>query len=206
MHRTTTPSYSALPRQGALSRLRFWRVAAVTVVVLAGAGLFFPSSARAQEAKHIHSTNGFLDFPAKTVARPGYSVLIRTEDDISLRVHAIELIAGHVYTFWIGVTDPDGSKYGGRVDSRVVDASGIVNLRVEVEVGEIVGDFHPTEAPPLAEGQLRNPMTSTITMVIRDHGPASSDPADLYQQMYTHQTYNTAASDFGITTHAPPAP
>jgi hypothetical protein len=200
MHRTTTTSWSALPRQG------FWRVAAGTVIVLAGAGLFMPSPARAQEARHIHTTNGFLDFPGKTVPRPGYSVLIRTEDDISLRVHAIELIAGHVYTFWIGVTDADGSKYGGRVDARVADASGIVNLRVEVEVGEIVGDFHPTEAPPLAEGQLRNPMTATIGLVIRDHGPASSDPADLYQQMYTHQTYNTEASDFGISVHAPPAP
>jgi hypothetical protein len=205
MHRTTTPSYSALPRQGALSRLRIWRVAAVTVVVLAGAGLFFPSSARAQEAKHIHSTNGFLDFPAKTVARPGYSVLIRTEDDISMRLHATNLIAGHVYTFWISVTDPDGSKYGGRVDGRVVDASGIVNLRVEVEVGETVGDFH-LPGTGVQEGTLRNPMTSTVSLVIRDHGPASSDSADLYQQMYTHQTYNSEASDFGISSHEPTAP
>jgi hypothetical protein len=205
MHRTTTSSWSALPRQGALSGRRFWRVAAVTVVVLAGAGLFFPSSARAQEAKHIHSTNGFLDFPAKTVTRPGYSVLIRTADDISMRVHATNLIAGHAYTFWISVADPDGSAYGGRVDARVVDASGIVNLRVEVEVGETVGDFH-LPGTGIQEGTLRNPMTSTVSLVIRDHGPASSDSGDLYQQMYTHQTYNTEASDFGISSHAPPAP
>jgi hypothetical protein len=184
MHHTTIPSRSALLRQGALSRPRFWRVAVSTVVVLAGAALLLPSPARAQEAKHIHTKHGFLDFPAKTAFRPGYSVLIRTEDDISMRVHAKELIAGDVYTFWIGVTDPDGSHYGGRVDSRVVDASGIVNLRVEVEVGEVVGDYHPEGLAPLAAGQLRNPTTSTIALVIRDPGPASSNPADLYEQMH----------------------
>jgi len=206
MHSTTIPSWSALSRQSALSRRRFWRAAAGTVVALVGAALFLPIPARAQEAKHIHTKHGFVDFPAKTAFRPGYSVLIRTEDDISMRVHAKELIAGDVYTFWIGVADPDGSHYGGRVDSRVVDASGIVNLRVEVEVGEVVGDYHPDGIANLAEGELRNPMTSIIMLVIRNHGPASSDPADLYQQMYTHQTYNPEASDFGITIHDPQAP
>jgi hypothetical protein len=194
MHSTTIP--------------RFCRAAVSTVAVLAFAGPFLPSLARAQdaEAKHVHTKKGFLDFPAKSAFRPGYSVLIRTQDDISMRVHAKELIAGDVYTFWIGVTDPDGSHYGGRVDARVVDASGIVNLKVEVEVGEVVGDFHPDGIPNLAEGELRNPLTSTIMLVIRNHGPASSNPADLYQQMYTHQTYNPEASDFGITIHDPSAP
>src|SRR5262249_4275381 len=103
------------------------------------------------------------------------------------------------------VTDPDGSSYGGRVDARVVDASGIVNLRVEVEVGETVGDFH-LPGTGVQEGDLRNPMTSTVALGIRDHGPASSRTGDLYQQMYTHQTYSSEASDFGITIHAPPAP
>jgi hypothetical protein len=204
MHHTTIPSRSALSRQGAPSRRRFWRAAAGTVVVLVGAALFLPIPARAQEAKHIHTKQGFLDFPARTAFRPGYSVLIRTEDDISMRVHAKELIAGHAYTFWIGVTDPDGSHYGGRVAAHVVDASGMVNITVAVEVGEVVGDYHPDGIVNLQEGALRNPLTSTIGLVIRDHGPASSDLGVLYEQMYTHQTYSTAASDFGVTMHAPP--
>jgi hypothetical protein len=176
-----------------------------TVVVLVGAALLLPSPAQAQEAKHIHTKNGFVDFATKTMPRPGYSVLIRTEDDFSIRLHATELIAGHAYTFWIGVIDPDGSKYGGRVDGKVVDASGIVNLRVEVELGETVGDYH-LPGTGVQEGTFRNPMTSTIRLVIRDHGPASSDPADLYQQLYTHQTYNSEASDFAISIHDPQAP
>lgn len=204
MHHTTIPSSSALPRQGALSRPRFWRAAVSTVVVLVGAALLLPVPARAQEAKHVHTKSGFVDFATQTVFRPGYSVLIRTDDDISMRVHAKELIAGHVYTFWIGVTDPDGSVYGGRVDSRVADASGMVKLTAVVEVGEVVGDFHPDGIAPLQEGELRNPRTSTIALVIRDHGPASADDADLYQQMYTHQTYDTDVSNFGISIHAPP--
>jgi hypothetical protein len=203
MHHTTIPSWSALLSQGALARPRFWRAAVSTVVVLAGTGLLLPSPARAQEAKHIHTKRGVVDFPGKTLPRPGYSVLIRTEDDISLRLHAKELIAGHAYTFWMGVTDPDGSVYGGRVAAHVVDASGMVNLTVAVEVGEIVGDFHPDGILPLQEGALRNPLTSTISMVIRDHGLASSDPADLYQQMYTHQTYSNIPYDFGVTIQTP---
>src|SRR5262245_29923713 len=126
----------------------FCRAAVSTVVVLAGAGLLLPMPARAQEAKHIHATNGLVDAATKTMDLPGYGVSIRTEDDLSIRLHATDLIAGHAYTFWVVVTDPDGSKYGGRVDGRVVDASGIVNLKVEIEVGETVGDFHvPALAP-----------------------------------------------------------
>jgi hypothetical protein len=177
-----------------------------TVVVLVGAGLLLPSSARAQEAKHIHTTSGIVDFDTKTIAIPGYSVHIRTTDDISMRLHATQLLSGHAYTFWLTVTDPDGSQYGGRVDGRVVDSSGIVNLKVEVEVGETVGDFHVPAAPPLQAGQLRNPMTSTIGLVIRDHGPASTDPAELYRQLYTAQVDDAAVFNYAVTVHAPKAP
>ena len=203
MYRTTIRSSSALLREGALSRPRFWRAAVSTVVVLAGAGLFLPSPARAQEAKHIHATNGLVDAATKTMDLPGYGVSIRTEDDVSIRLHATDLIAGHAYTFWVVANDPDGSQYGGRVDGRVVDASGIVNLKVEIEVGETVGDWHEETVAPIVEGKLRNPMTSTLVMVIRDHGPASSDPAELYQQLYTFQPDDPAVSDYGVTIHAP---
>jgi hypothetical protein len=202
MYRTAIPSWSTLLRQGAPSRSRFWRVAVSPVVVLVGAGLLLPIPARAQEAKHIHTTNGTVDFDTKTIARAGYSVLIRTEDDVSLRLHETDLNAGHAYTFWMLVTDPDGSQYGGRVDGRVVDASGIVNLKVEIEVGETVGDTHVEYLAPLVEGKLRNPMTSTLVMVIRDHGPASSDPVDLFAQLHTFQD-NPSVANYAITIHAP---
>jgi hypothetical protein len=185
MHRTTIQSSSAL-----------------LIVVLAGAGLLLPSPARAQEAKHIHKTSGLVDFATKAIALPGYGVSIRTEDDVSIRLHATDLIAGHAYTFWVGVTDPDGSTYGGRVDGRVADASGIVNLKVEIEVGEVVGDTHVEYLAPLVEGKLRNPMTSTLAMVIRDHGPANSDPVDLFAQLHTFQN-NPSVANYAVTIHAP---
>jgi hypothetical protein len=193
-------------RQGVLSRPCFWRAVVSTVVVLAGAGLFLPSPARAQEAKHIHTTNGFLDYATTKEPKPGYAVLIRTEDDISMRLHATELLAGHAYTFWVVGNDPDGSLYGGRVDGRVVDASGIVNLKVEIEVGETVGDSHEETVAPIVEGKLRNPMTSTFLMVIRDHGPASSDPLELFQQLYSFQLALGEPANYAISIHAPPAP
>jgi len=207
MHNIPIRSGSAFLNAGAVSPRHFWRAAAGTVIVLAGAGLFLPVPARAQDAKHIHTTNGNVDFATMTTALPGYSVLIRTENDISMRLHATDLNAGHAYTFWVVVlNDPNGSQYGGRVDGRVVDASGIVNLKVEVEVGEIIGDFHVSSLPPISEGKLRNPMTSTIALVIRDHGPASSDPAELIQQLYTHETDNPVPTDYAISIHAPPPP
>jgi hypothetical protein len=205
MHNTPIRSWSAFLRKGALSRRRFWRAAAGTVVLLAGTGLFLPIPARAQEAKHIHTTNGNVDFATMTTALPGYSVLIWTENDIAMRLHATDLIAGHAYTFWVVVFDPDGSQYAGRVDGQVVNLSGIVNLKVEVEVGEIVGDFH-LPALGFPEGKLRNPMTSTIALVIRDHGPASSDPAKLNLQLYTHETDDPVPTDYAISIHAPPPP
>jgi hypothetical protein len=134
----------------------------------------------------------------------GKHVLIWTEDDISIRLHATELIAGHAYTFWVVANDPDGSFSGGRVDGRVVDASGIVNLKVEIEVGETVGDWHEETVAPIVEGKLRNPMTSTILMVIRDHGPASSDPAELFQQLYTFQLELGEPANYAISIQAPP--
>jgi hypothetical protein len=193
-------------RQTALSRPRFWRAAVSTVAVLAGVGMLLPSAARAQEARHIHNTSPLVDAATKAVTLPGYGVSIRTEDDVSIRLHATDLIAGHAYTFWVGVIDPDGSTYGGRVDGRVADASGIVNVKAEIEVGETVGDWHEETVAPIVEGKLRNPMTSTIVMVIRDHGPASSDPLQLYQQLYTFQLELGEAANYAITIHAPPAP
>ena len=40
--------------------------------------------------------------------------------------------------------------------------------------------------------------------LIRDHGPASSDPAELYQQLHTHQTGVPGVTDYAISVHVPP--
>jgi len=186
-----------------LSRPLFLRAAAgaVGILVLVGAGLFLPSRARADDA--INAKSGFVDFATHTIVLPGFTWLSRKEEGIAAHFHATDLNAGHAYTFWIVEVEPDGFMHGGRVDGEVVNASGVANIHVEAEVGEILGDFH-VPGTPLQEGLLADPLESTFWLVLRDHGPASSDPAVLHEQLFTHQTGVPGVTDYAISFQVPP--
>jgi hypothetical protein len=171
----------------------------VGVLVLVGAGLLVPSQARAD----INTTSGFKDFATQTIVLPGFTFLSRSEEGIAAHFHATDLIAGHAVTFWIVEVETTGFKHGGRVDGEVVNQSGVANVQVEAEVGDILGDFHVTGTPLIA-APLADPLHSTFWLVIRDHGPASSDPAELYLQLHTHQTGNPAVTDYAISFQVPP--
>src|SRR5262249_51137538 len=149
------------------------------------------------------TTSGFVDFATQTIVLPGFTTLKRTEEGVSAHFHATDLKAGHAYTFWIVEVQPDGFKHGGRVAGRVVGPSGVANVSVEAEVGEILGDF-PPPGSPIQAAPLKDPLHSTFLLVVRDHGPASSDPAVLFQQLHTHQTGVPGVTDFSISTHVPP--
>ena len=200
MHRTPIP-VSALRSEGALSRRRFLRATAGTigVLVLVGAGLLLPTRASADPP----TRSGFVDFATHTIVLPGFTWLHRTDDGIAAHFHATDLNAGHAYTFWIVEVELDGFMHGGRVDGKVVNASGVANIHVEAEVGEILGDFH-LPGTPLQEGLLADPLESTFWLVIRDHGPASSDPAVLHEQLFTHQTGVPGVTDYAISFQVPP--
>ena len=209
MHRTTISSLSAFLPETALSRRRFLRTAAGTVgvLVLVGTGLLLPIGARAGDDqgddRTINTTSGFVDFATHTIVLPGFTKLTRTEEGIAAHFHATDLNAGHAYTFWIVEVETTGFKHGGRVDGEVVNQSGVANVQVEAEVGDILGDFH-VAGTPLIAAPLADPLHSTFWLVIRDHGPASSDPAELYLQLHTHQTGNPAVTDFAISFQVPP--
>jgi hypothetical protein len=208
MHRTTIRSWRALLREGALSRGRFLRAAAGTVgvLVLVGAGLLLPTWARADDEnddRPIRTTSGFKDFPAQQIVKPGTSTLTRTEEGVSIRVHIPGLTPGNVYTFWMVEVQLNGFLHGGRVAGLVLGESGVANVKVEAEVGDILGDFH-IPGSPLQAAPLTDPLHSTFWLVVRNHGPASSDPAELYLQLHTHQTTNPAVTDYGISVHVPP--
>jgi hypothetical protein len=151
----------------------------------------------------IHTTSGLVDFATHTIALPGFTTLTRTEEGIAAHFHATDLNPGHVYTFWIAEVQPDGFTHGGRVAGRVVGPSGVANVSVEAEAGEILGDFH-VPGTPIQVGPLKDPLHSTFLLVMRDHGPASSDPAVLYQQLHTHQTGLPGVTDYAISIHVPP--
>ena len=201
MRRTTVP-WSAFFRKGALPRRRCLRAVAGTVgvLVLVGAGLLVPSQARAD----ITSKSGFVDFDTHTIVLPGFTWLSRSEEGIAAHFHATDLIAGNAYTFWIVEIEPNGFAHGGRVAGTVVHESGVANIHVEAALGEILGDFHPPGIPPLQAAPLADPLNSEFRLVIRDHGPASSDPAVLYQQLHTHQTGVPGVTDYAISFQLPP--
>ena len=186
MYRTTISSSNAFLKEGALSRRRFLRVAAGTVSVLVGAGLLLPIRAWADD-QPIRTTSPIVDFATRSIVL-GFSTLTRTEEGVSIQVHARNLTPG-AYTFWMGVTDPDGTKYGGRVGDHVVNGSGTANVKAEAEVGEIVGDFH-IPGTPLQAAPLRDPLTSTILVVLR-------------QQLHTFQEGVPGVYNYGITIHMP---
>jgi hypothetical protein len=149
------------------------------------------------------TTSGFVDFATQTMVLPGFTSLQRTEEGISAHFHATDLNVGHAYTFWIVEVQPNGFRHGGRVAGEVVGPSGVVNVQVEAEVGKILGDFH-VAGTPIQAGPLTDPLHSTFALVIRDHGPASSDPAVLYQQLHTHQTGLPGVTDYAISFQVPP--
>jgi hypothetical protein len=152
----------------------------------------------------IRTTSGLVDFDTHTIALPGSTTLTRTEEGISAHFHATGLISGHAYTFWIVEVQPDGFAHGGRVAGHVAGPSGVVNVSVEAEVGQILGDFH-VPGTPIQVGPLRDPLHSEFRLVIRDHGPASSNPAALFQQLHTHQTDVPGVTDYAISFHVPPS-
>jgi hypothetical protein len=158
---------------------------------------------READDRAIRTTSGFVDFATHTMVLPGSTTLTRTEEGISAHLHATGLKAGHAYTFWIAEVQPNGFAHGGRVGGQVVGPSGVANVSVEAEVGEILGDFH-VPGSPIQAGPLKDPLHSTFALVIRDHGPASSDPAVLYQQLHTHQTGVPGVTDYAISFHVPP--
>lgn len=184
----------------ALPRRQFLRYAAgaAGVLVLVGAGLLVPTRAWADPPTRAD----FVDFDTHTIVLPGFTWLHRSDDGIAAHFHATDLNVGHVYTFWIVEVESDGFAHGGRVDGTVVNASGVANIHVAAEAGEILGDFH-VPGLPIQEGLLADPLGSTFWLVVRDHGPASSDPAALYEQLHTHQTGVPGVTDYAISFQDP---
>ena len=131
------------------------------------------------------------------VAVPGGTILVRTRDGVFASIHAAGLAEGTAVTGWFGIfqnaefcaTDPcsaadltnpavEGSVLN--MGGRVVGADGAVDIGAFRAVGDTTASGGPPGTPNV--GILR-PFKAEIHLVIRTHGPASTDPAVLLQQM-----------------------
>jgi hypothetical protein len=90
---------------------------------------------------------------------------------------------------------PAGGTVSGRLAGHVVGQDGILNVSAHVSVGEVLSGN-----PDFPSGPLQDPLHSTITLVVRAHGPA--DPGQIYEQTHTFQA--GVAFNYLISIHAPP--
>ena len=133
------------------------------------------------------------------VAVPGGTILVRTKEGVFASIHAAGLAEGTAVTGWFGIfqnaehcaTDPctaadltnpavEGSVLN--IGGRVVGADGAVDIGAFRAVGDTTASGGPPGTPNV--GILR-PFKAQIHLVIRTHGPASTDPAVLLQQLRT---------------------
>jgi len=142
----------------------------------------------------ITTTSPVVDFPTGSIVF-GESTVMRTENGITAHLTATGLPPG-VYTFWMRVDAPGMAPAAGRLNGHVVGESGNVNFSGHVNVGDIVGD----PSIPGLVGTLQDPLHSTITLVVRSHGPA--DPGRIHEQTHTFEP--GVAFNFLVSVHAPP--
>ena len=131
--------------------------------------------------------------------RGSTSKLVRNDGWVQYNIHTTGLPAG-AYTVWIVTinapgncaTEPCGEAdvFGNPAadatvfwsDGGVVQANGVGNFKARVRVGEL----------PTGDGQigwpgngLLDPHGAEIHLIVKYHGPASDDPAVLYEQTHT---------------------
>lgn len=125
------------------------------------------------------------------------TILVRTQDAVGATVHAAGLVPGNVYTLWVTTfnypkncattpcspADVPQSPADDNVAevsinfgaSQIAGEDGTVDFTAYRAVGDLTGVYF---GPGLLE-----PQKAQIHLVVRTHGPASTDPATLQEQL-----------------------
>lgn len=152
----------------------------------------------------------FADERDGPVGGGAHTALKRSGDGIAVSIHARKLHPQHAYTAWFVLfNEPDGCVDTCGEDDLVrpeanasvvwtgaggtAGPSGALNLRGRL--GE--GDPNPQGAETLFGPGLVDSRTAEVHIVIRDHGPASADPAVLAEQTTSFAGGCTPESSFG---------
>ncbi len=162
------------------------------VTLLAGA-FSLPAAPLVQaDPSNKISIEPLLVIPGLTVVPGTGSTLVRTQDAVGATVHAAGLTPGNVYTFWVttfnypkhcattpcsaaDVPNPEVQASLNFGASQIAGEDGTVDFTAYRAVGDLTGVF-------LGPGLLE-PRKAQIHLVVRNHGPASADPAVLHQQL-----------------------
>ena len=126
-------------------------------------------------------------------ATVGTSTLTRTSSGISFTLQTSGLQAGHAVTVWWMAANPDGGMAVLYAAGHVIDDSGTAKFGSRLAVGDsdgwIMGD----------DTSLEDALHATVTLVVRDHGPA--DPDMITQQIKTFAACNPTCTDLQTSVH-----
>jgi hypothetical protein len=127
-------------------------------------------------------------------ATVGSSTLTRTSSGISFTLQTSRLAPGHAVTVWWMAANPDGGVAVLYAAGHVIDDSGSAEFGGRLGVGDgdgwVMGSDH----------SLEDALHATVTLVVRDHGPA--DPATVSQQIQTFGACNPTCTDLQTSVHA----
>jgi hypothetical protein len=124
----------------------------------------------------------------------GTSTLTRTQSGISFTLSTSDLEAGHAYTIWWMVIDPDtGAVTVQYAAGHVVGASGTATFAGFLGVGDTSGVING--GPGLLDA-----LEANVVLVVRDHGEL--DPSQVNQQILTFDACNPTCTDIQISMHA----
>jgi hypothetical protein len=158
------------------------------------------------------TTPGPFPILASPVAHAS-SQLTRTSTGLSTTTVGTGLTAGHVYTLWwiiydhpnqcaatpCTVADIGNAAVGASVlaaTGRIADASGVVTFVAHVSSGAPEGEV-------LVGSGVFNTARADVQVVVRDHGPASANPAFLQQQLTQYFGCNGNCEDPQMAIHLP---
>ena len=163
----------------------------VSTIALLGA---FVATSPAQAA--LVQNVSLLDLVNSGTVAGSTGTLTRTATGIASTVSTSNLSPGAAYTMWwvifnnpefclggCGQDDFSNAAVNASVffaDGEVIDLNGLGNFSAQVGIGQLPS---PNQVE-LGNGLL-NPLTAEVWNVVRDHGPASSDPALLNAQLTT---------------------
>lgn len=163
----------------------------VSTIALLGA---FVATSPAQAA--LVQNVSLLDLVNSGTVAGSTGTLTRTATGIASTVSTSNLSTGAAYTMWWVIFNNPEFCVGGCgeddfsnptvnasvffADGEVIGSNGLGNFSAQVGIGQLP---NPNQVE-LGNG-LFNPLTAEVWNVVRDHGPASSDPALLQAQLTT---------------------